>query len=257
MNKSKIEWCDFTWNPVTGCLHDCPYCYARNIVYRFGNLDCGTSQTTLKKPFIINRLNGEKKRINFPAGFSPTFHRYRLDEPQKFKKPQNIFVCSIADLFGEWVSDEWIQAVFEACEKAPQHRYLFLTKNPKRYIELAKKNILPRRHWYGYTATAENELWRVTHADDCPCINLFISIEPIIEQFSFDVTTHCPADWIIIGKETGSRKDKVIPKREWIEGIVKYNNLRVPVFMKNNLKEIWGGPLIQEYPWKEAVKQYG
>ena len=27
MNKSLIEWCDFTWNPVTGCQHGCPYCY--------------------------------------------------------------------------------------------------------------------------------------------------------------------------------------------------------------------------------------
>ena len=29
MNRSKIEWCDHTWNPVTGCNHNCSYCYAR------------------------------------------------------------------------------------------------------------------------------------------------------------------------------------------------------------------------------------
>ena len=34
--KTKIDWCDSTWNPVTGCLHDCPYCYARRIAERFG-----------------------------------------------------------------------------------------------------------------------------------------------------------------------------------------------------------------------------
>jgi hypothetical protein len=35
MNKSKIEWCDRTWNPVTGCLHGCQYCYAERIAKRF------------------------------------------------------------------------------------------------------------------------------------------------------------------------------------------------------------------------------
>lgn len=29
--KTKIDWCDSTWNPVTGCLHGCAYCYARKI----------------------------------------------------------------------------------------------------------------------------------------------------------------------------------------------------------------------------------
>lgn len=36
MNKTGIEWCDMTWNPVTGCRHECEYCYARRIAARFG-----------------------------------------------------------------------------------------------------------------------------------------------------------------------------------------------------------------------------
>jgi protein gp37 len=43
----------------------------------------------------------------------------------------------MADLFGEWVPDEWIKEVFRACEEAPQHRYLFLTKNPERLNQIA------------------------------------------------------------------------------------------------------------------------
>ncbi|MDE6981620.1 MAG: phage Gp37/Gp68 family protein, partial [Lachnospiraceae bacterium] len=35
MNRSKIEWCDHTWNPITGCRHECPYCYARTMTARF------------------------------------------------------------------------------------------------------------------------------------------------------------------------------------------------------------------------------
>ena len=37
MNKTKIDWCDSTWNPVTGCLHGCEYCYARGIANRFSS----------------------------------------------------------------------------------------------------------------------------------------------------------------------------------------------------------------------------
>lgn len=36
MKKTKIDWADSTWNPVTGCLHGCDYCYARKIANRFG-----------------------------------------------------------------------------------------------------------------------------------------------------------------------------------------------------------------------------
>ena len=35
MDKTKIEWADSTWNPITGCRHKCPYCYARGIANRF------------------------------------------------------------------------------------------------------------------------------------------------------------------------------------------------------------------------------
>lgn len=35
MNRSKIEWCDHTLNPITGCRRNCEYCYARRMVARF------------------------------------------------------------------------------------------------------------------------------------------------------------------------------------------------------------------------------
>ena len=40
LHKSKIEWCTHTWNPVTGCLHGCPYCYARRFIDRFKPQPC-------------------------------------------------------------------------------------------------------------------------------------------------------------------------------------------------------------------------
>ena len=246
MQKSKIEWCDYTFNPVTGCLHGCPYCYARKIAHRFGQEENEKGKIHSIQKRWPNNFD------DYPFGFDPTFYYYRLDEPQGKKKPQNVFVCSMADLFGSWIPDHWIQQVFEACEKAPQHRYLFLTKNPKGIW----RNGVPilKRAWYGITVTRQNELLCIT---DLELIGRrFISIEPILEPIDLRVciSRSVPpfTDWVIVGSETGTRKDKVIPKREWVENIVnECRKQNVPVFMKNNLKEIWGESLIQEYPWKE------
>ena len=130
-SKTKIDWADATWNPVTGCLHGCEYCYARRIARRFGDISCDDGQLHVQAK-NVNSYEDAVHSGPYPFGFSPTFHRNILSDPKHWKKPRTIFVCSMADLFGEWVPDEWIRAVFEACEAAPQHRYIFLTKNPAR-----------------------------------------------------------------------------------------------------------------------------
>lgn len=84
-----------------------------------------------------------------------------------------------------------------------------------------------------------------------PHPNIFLSIEPIQSAIS-DLPYYAHEygyKWVIVGAETGNRKDKVIPKREWIEKIVEDCRFRnVPVFMKSSLADIWGEPLIQEFP---------
>ncbi|WP_461246531.1 DUF5131 family protein [Treponema sp. R6D11] len=248
MNKTPIEWCDRTWNPVTGCLHNCPYCYARKIVRRFGKKE-GESV------FDSTKIHDRKMRLDknpYPYGFDPTFHRYRLEEPQLEKKPQNVFVCSMADLFGEWVPDEWTLEVFKACEKAPQHRYLFLTKNPIRYTRLFIPGDVSNM-WFGTTITNDNEPYFCDSR-----VNSFLSIEPIQSDFTnFRTGGRLYAiGWVIIGAETGNRKDKIIPQREWIERIIEQCRFdHVPIFMKDSLAEIWGKPLIREYPWLQGESE--
>ena len=148
MDKTKIEWCDSTWNPVTGCNHNCEYCYARGIATRFGGKALNIPHE-LNTPFLSHG-----KKQPYPFGFTPTLHRYSLGKYEK-KAGRTIFVCSMADLFGSWVPDSWIEEVFAACEKAPQHKYLFLTKNPQRYADLDWADKLPIRDnmWYGTSVT--------------------------------------------------------------------------------------------------------
>lgn len=260
MKNTKIEWCDMTWNPVTGCQHGCQYCYARRIANRFASKDPDAVIETanckelhvLEEPYVY-----KGKTEPYPYGFQPTLHKYRLDEPANIKTGKIIFVGSMTDLFGEWVPDEWIRQVFEACDRAPWHTYLFLTKNPNRYIELAKKDLLPRQHWYGYSATRQNQLWHFHHAADCPCINLFVSIEPILEFMVTPFSTHLPADWVILGAETGTRKNKVVPEKRWIKEIAETCDwCGIPVFMKESLLPIMGeAGMKRQFPLKMTARK--
>lgn len=257
MNRSKIDYCDFSWNPVTGCRHTCEYCYARKQARRFSGdvrLNLGSNQLqhdeerdlyTLQKPF----KNGNGATVPFPTGFSPTLHEYRLPMPAQKKKPANIFVCSMADLFGDWVPEKWILQVFEACEAAPQHNYLFLTKNPSRYSQLAKEKKLPRNDNFWYGSTVDRKGCRIF--DGSIHWNTFVSIEPLLEPLDVGLGSFGAIDWVIVGAETGNRHDKVTPKREWIENVVEAAGItHAPVFMKDSkeMRSVWGDDLIRDMP---------
>lgn len=256
MNKTKIDWCDSTWNPVTGCLHGCEYCYARGITGRFGKNRPDFSDFACRNRgmhLLDNRIDAEP----YPFGFEPTFHAYRLGDYIK-KRGRNIFVCSMADLFGVWVPDGWIEEIFASCEKAPQHNYLFLTKNPKRYIDLEMAEKLQKEDnmWYGVTITDMKQVERTYETVGFlpGSAHLFFSIEPLLEDIACHpswsaMSVNRYMEWVIIGAETGSRRGKIIPERNWIKDIVlDCMEAGIPVFMKSSLKDIWGESLIQEFP---------
>ncbi len=254
-SKTKIEWCEATWNPVTGCLHGCEYCYARSIANRFGAYwESMSKKPVLNAPARGRRIGKDgKSEIRtepYPYGFEPTFHRYRLDEPKKWPKAKTIFVCSMADLFGDWVPDEWIKEVFKACQEVPQHTYLFLTKNPKRLCDMARAGKLPEddNFWYGSTLDCKNAKYYPGRITD----HIFLSIEPLREYMDAGLGSFGSAEWIIIGAETGNRKNKVVPKKEWIENICAAADLtQAAVFMKDSLVPIVGEEhMRRELPWE-------
>lgn len=260
MNKTKIEWADSTWNPVTGCKHGCSYCYARKIAQRFEGFDQTENKTwnlMYENGSELAVLDGmQAKRTNegevitapYPFGFMPTLHRYRLVEPQLEKNPKKIFVCSMADLFGNWVPDSWIEEVFNACLAAPQHTYLFLTKNPWRYLSLDKFRRLPYQDnfWYGSTVTKDD-----TPAFASSRYNCFISVEPLLGKFeSNEIESLDGIKWIVTGAMTGPGSKKYQPPKMWIDSIVDIaRQSEIPIFMKDSLQTAWGGPLMRETPW--------
>lgn len=250
MNRTKIEWVrnpdgsqGFTWNPVTGCLHGCSYCYARRIAKRFATPvgEYGHDCSQPPRPLHERRYKGGNP---WPYGFAPTLHSFRLREPRARKKPAMIFVCSMADLFGKWVPAEWIESVLKTVRACPQHTFMFLTKNPERYWEF----YFPGNCWLGATAT-DQESWDRAISYFSEYRNndwYFISAEPLLR--SINPRGMNEIDWLITGADStrGAKK----PERQWVMDL--YNAARlagVPVFMKDNLKPLLSAlDLRREFP---------
>ena len=269
---TKIDWCDATWNPVTGCYHGCEYCYARAISRRFGAHITNWQYERIheiEKPWtrtVSYKSGGETVKETYvcpyPLDFEPTLHRYRLNELKHYKKPRNVFVCSMADLFGKWVPERWIKAVLDACRDNPQHRYLFLTKNPQRYDELEDKGIITEKDtnfWLGSTTEDVNK--DMLHYSSV--MHTFQSCEPMLapwppagEPNRKAMDNHWTPEWVIFGAETGTRKGKVIPEKSWVDNAVRMcRNIGAKVFMKESLRGIMGDDFIQEFPWGAEDEQ--
>lgn len=230
LNKTKIEWCDVSWNPVSGCYHACPYCYARAMANRFRGGD-----------------------------FHPKFHPERLDDPINTTKSFNIFLGSNTDMFGDWVYSELIEIVLHVCRETPQHRYLCLTKNPERYHEFD----LPENFWAGTTLDAGAKsskapliLDRIRGLSTLNHPNKFVSIEPLYPGWVGPYLQALPAirnlGWVIIGVQTPARP-KLTPDRIEIADLY-YERSLPPLFVKNSIKKIYPEFSRQEYPWDKPTK---
>jgi protein gp37 len=212
-----IEWAWWSWNPVTGCKHDCRYCYARDIAMRFS----GT--------------------------FEPQFHPERLEAPANTRPPAlpegapevdvigstNVFVCSMADLFGEWVPQEWIDAVLDAVRRSPQWNYIFLTKNPERLATID----WPVNAWVGTTVDRQARVARAEAAFAKVNAEVkFVSCEPMLEPIRF--ASPDLFNWFIIGGQSKSTQCPASqPQWEWVEALFgQARAVNAMVYFKTNLE---------------------
>lgn len=231
MNKSKIEWTDYTWNPIKGlCPVDCKlpdgksYCYARRIYKRFTPQWKGWNGSDA--PFVL----------------ADEF--VQLD---KLKKPSRIFVCSTFELFHSSVKKH-IHWIFNAIEKNPQHTFQILTKFPQNIDRAMPDNV----HLGVSVTKGDDDGWlRIYHLKQAEAKIKFVSFEPLLGMLNTPIILNAvDFDWFIFGRLTGFGK-KYDPERRIIEPAVNYfKGYKKPVFLKNNLKPIWGENLIQEFPKK-------
>lgn len=250
LNKTRIEWVinpdrtpGYTWNIVTGCLHDCPYCYAKTLSRRFEGrpVKTKTPSCTAHQYIVKEGVPGEVVDVQLrhrPGFLQPTFWKDKLSDPLKIKNPSTFFVSSMGDLFGEWVPIAWIEQVLDTVHKCPQHTFLFLTKNGSK-MGLEGDVIDTENAWYGQTCTG---------VPDRPIIDIynerqFLSFEPLLGDWVPDLNW-IRTNWVIIGS-LNRNGEAVHPnnggtKKEWALKVIKEaEKANKPIFIKSELLRLY------------------
>ena len=174
----------------------------------------------LHNPTAIDRLH----RKNIPNG-------------------SKVFVCSTFELFHPKVPKYWRKDIFSVIECNPKNTFQILTKFPQNIDRPMPDNV-----WLGCTITGDDDQWNKGFNLYLKQAKVkFISLEPLFKPIEI-IDELWLFDWIIIGRLTGYG-NKQNPEKAWIQEIVDECEAScIPIFLKDNLKEIWGEPLIQEYP---------
>lgn len=234
MGKTKIEWSERVWNPVTGCTkvsQGCKNCYAETFANRkmgeWGKIGDFMKFLPGSKETYITRRQREFTDV--------ICHPDRLEQPLHWRKPAKVFVNSMSDLFHESVPFEFIDKVFYVMMKSDKHTFQILTKRPERALlylgqkqkqkELGHKGLIEefplKNVWLGVSVedqkTADE---RIPLLLQIPAAVRFLSCEPLLGEIDLDrVNMSKPEikwyaecnvlngegsiDWVICGGESG------------------------------------------------------
>ncbi|HUX15076.1 MAG TPA: DUF5131 family protein [Phycisphaerae bacterium] len=230
---TKIDWCDETINPITGCRQGCRFCYARRMAHRFAGKAGSVYQRVAAATSGVDPETGILDGDGDP--FAPAIHldvsRRHGDRLRRARKPRRVFVGSMGDVCfdGEAVSfgndgkpfqsllfnynTNDVQAhVARFATGLPRHTFLLLTKRP----DLLDVRILwPRNVHFGVTighgmASDWARLGTFKRRVHGMCANgrpgvLWASVEPLGDP-GFDPTCLTGLDWVVVGLQTGSGK---------------------------------------------------
>ena len=212
--KSRIEWTESTWNPVTGCTKisaGCQHCYAERMALRLHAMGCA----------------------KYANGFAVTLHEHALTLPLSWKTPQMVFVNSMSDLFHEAIPDAFVRRVFGTMHQATWHCFQVLTKRSARLCDLDPQLHWSENIWMGVTVERRDYLFRVDHLRQTRARTRFVSLEPLLGPLpDLDLSG---VHWVIVGGESGPKARPMEP--QWVLRIRDMcAEQRVPFFFKQ-----WGG----------------
>lgn len=235
-SKSKIEWTESTWNPITGCTKvspGCKFCYAERMAKRL---------QAMGKPTYLN-------------GFQVAVHEETFEYPLQIKTPRLIFVNSMSDLFHEIIPAEIILRLFDVMRRASWHTFQILTKRAERLNQMNALIDWPENIWAGVSVETSDFIYRIDHLRATSARIKFLSVEPLLGPLpDLDLTN---IDWVIVGGESGPNARKM--EEEWViqirDSCISQN---VPFFFKQ-----WGGTnkkkngrLLEGRTWSEMPSDF-
>lgn len=228
MADTAIEWADRVWNPTSGCDRvslGCDHCYAMTMAKRLK----GMGQAKYQR-------DGDPRTSG--PGFGVSIHPDALPLPLKWRKPKQIFVNSMSDLFHDQVPDEYIARVFAVMACAYRHTFQILTKRHARmrsllsspqFVDLFDREFCkvpdwaprwpdldfarPEHVWHladgplsnvWLGVSAENQQWAKIRGDalrETPAAVRFYSFEPLLGPI--DDANLDGIHWVITGGESG------------------------------------------------------
>jgi len=229
----------WTFNPITGCLNGCEYCYARKL-----------ANTRLKERYLANKNFATPDGSNVsPAKayeivndpFYPRFWEDRQGEIMGVKDGKGIFVCDMSDLFGIGIPEEWIRTILRHISMRQGLRFYLLTKQPQNLI---KWSPFPSNCYVGVSCSDEIMLTNAyAPFKQVDAKVKFISFEPLLNSDMSVVDLEWTLrdigiKWVIIGAQT---KPTIMPKKLWVEEITEAcKKASIPYFLKDNLRPLMG-----------------
>ncbi len=225
MNRTKIEYLDYTLNIMPGCSgRDCAVsgvCWAKGQLKR-------------KKPYVDKK--GIQRGCQQCYDFVPHTHWSRSVEPFEVKKPSRIGLNFTGDTFEKfWLTPEGKncqRSTLEMCKRAYWHIFIILTKQPQN-IPLDLE--FPKNVWLGVSVNRKADLWRISELLKRNVKFKFVSFEPLYENLgAVDLSG---IDWVIVGGQTRPKK---LPQYSWVRSLIRLTKvLDIPVFVKNNIDELF------------------
>lgn len=201
MSKSKIEWTEKTWNPITGCSkvsEGCRNCYAETMSNRLKAIGLKEYQQVINK----KRFNGHINLIE-----------NKIEQPLHWKKTSKIFVNSMSDLFHKDVPLSFINKIWSIMKRTERHTYQILTKRPERAFECLMGNYVLKNVWIGVSIENQTSAnLRRESFKKIPAKIKFISYEPALQKIDWSGWEF--VDWMIAGGESGHHASPCHP--DWI-----------------------------------------
>jgi len=220
MNRTKIEYLHYTWNPTVGCsgIGCAVYaeCWARAMAKR------------------------QKQRCQLCYDFKPHVHLERFTEPYHLiKGGSRIGVSFMGDFYDKGIYETFREQIYNTIRACCRHTFILLTKQPKNIIY---HSVWPDNLWFGVTVNRKADLWRIDALRErVGGVIRFVSFEPLYEDMG-DIDLE-GIDWVIIGAQT---RPNVQPDSYWVWRLRnEAQEHGIPVFLKNNLNLPYK---LQEFP---------